>query len=293
MREHLKHLDKPQLLEISAQLIRYILQEIDGCGRRDLMKVTGLSAPAISSMSTKKNCTSGENVVRKAILALTAHYQIGYDASSGAFFGGNDPEAGMIEKMRPGFFSSRMGNRWKVIVHIKYWNRAETDIGIRYLKIHPTNKAEFYVGTKRHADYAGTVHFDRYGKHLIAELFTTDDSKKEVNLRLLIGHKGAQPELVEGFMMHSCMDDNSMVNYCIIAQNVSRSDELMMPQVMPFKDFQLQEPVIAEFFRIRNTAIHVHSAVYSLEDLDEVNISRNNDLTRMAQEQAERSRPET
>jgi hypothetical protein len=99
-----------------------------------------------------------------------------------------------------------------------------------------------------------------------------------VNLRFLVGNRAAEPALLEGFMMHSCIDDNSMVTYTVLAQNISGSDELVTPQIIPFDSFKAQQPIIAEFFEFRNTAIHVHSDVYSLDRLQEVNLKRRKEL---------------
>jgi DNA-binding phage protein len=269
--------DKKDLLSLSSKVIRYIIDELDECNQKMIAAAIDVSTATINGMAkgVDSQTTVSKKLIRRSLAAIIKEYQVQIDVATGNITGISYGEKLPKENDEASFFTTPYGNRWKIMVHLKYWGKIKEDVGIRYLEIKSKKKVEFLVGSERHDDYEGSFKLALAGKQVVFELVTKKQAVKEVYLRFCIGNPFARPSIMEGFLLHSSIDNNSMSGYTIVAENISgKSDELTRPRIIPFAQFEKQNPVIAKFFSDRSTAIHCHSGVYTLEELNDLNEKR-------------------
>ncbi|HWZ05043.1 MAG TPA: hypothetical protein VNX40_15610 [Mucilaginibacter sp.] len=269
MEDFLKTLGKEDLLKLSAKVVSFVIDEIDDCNQKVLARALDVSTATVNIMANANigKCSASTKFLRKTLNKLLTVYKVEIDYAT------KNPIS--IEKTKPekakdneeSLFTSSHGNKWRVMVHINQSGRAKEEVGLRYLIIHSKDDVDFLVGSDSHDDYNGSVKLTIGGKQAVFELATKNNAIKEVYIRFSIGNPLSRPSYLEGFLIHSYIDDNSMSGYTIIAQNISNTAELMNPRKMSFAQFKKYNSVVADFFRRRSTSIHCHSGVFTLDDL--------------------------
>ncbi|HVV55447.1 MAG TPA: hypothetical protein VHC47_08990 [Mucilaginibacter sp.] len=269
MEDYLKALNKEDLLKLSARVISFVIDEIDGCNQKVLAKELDVSTATINVMANANidNCTASARFLRKTLDKLLIRYKVEIDIPTKHPISLEKPKEDKTNDKEESFFTQSHGNKWRVMIHINQWGKVKERVVLRYLIIHPNDDVDFLVGSNKHDDYKGSVRVTMGGKQAVFELATKNKAVKEVYIRFAIGNSLARPSYIEGFLIHSHIDDNSMSGYTVIAQNISGTTESITPREMPFSQFKKYNSVVADFFRLRSTAIHCHSGIFSLDDL--------------------------
>jgi len=269
MEDFLKTLDKEELLKLSAKVISYIIDEIDDCNQKVLAKELDVSTTTLNIMANANigQCSSGTKFLRKTLNKLITIYQVDVDFSLKHPIGMGKPKQQKAKDKDDSFFTMSHGNKWRIMVHVNQSGKGKEEVVLRYLVIKGKDDVEFLVGSNRHDDYTGSVRLRLGGNQAVFELATKNKAIKEVYLRFSIGNPLARPSYLEGFLIHSHIDDNSMSGYTIVAQNISGTADPMNPRRMSFAQFKKYNPVIAEFFRFRSSSIYCDPGVFSLEEL--------------------------